>query len=71
MKHLKQIVKSVGKLNKKSIMVFIFGERIEGEKLTEPVKFPIRDIVRYEFEQWCKEFNVSTVHNRKSVHFNN
>jgi hypothetical protein len=70
MKKLNEIVKGVSKLNPKSIMIFIFGERANGEKPTEPKKFDERPLVQKEFEKWCKEFNVSTVHNRNIVHFN-
>jgi hypothetical protein len=71
MKQLKQIVNGVTKINKKSIMTFIYGERVKGEKIPEPGKFPERPLIQKEFEKWCNEFNVSTVHNRSIVHFNN
>jgi hypothetical protein len=54
----------------KSLVKLFFGERIKGEKLPIPRKFPERKFEQKDFEQWCNEFNVTCVHNRVIVHIN-
>lgn len=54
---------------KKLIKTFIFGERVKGEIPTEPKKFPERPLIYEDFEKWCKEYNVTMLHNRSIIDF--
>lgn len=48
------------------IKTFIFGKVKEGEKLPKPKTFPERGIDKH-YEQWCKEFRVGMLYDRKIV----
>jgi hypothetical protein len=62
MKNLKQKIQT-------TLEHLFFGERVQGEKLPIPKKFPERKFIQKEFEEWCREFNVTCTHNKKVVHF--
>ena len=54
---------------KKISLKIVYGERIEGEKILLPRKFPERNLIGYEFENWCKEYNVTIMYNKNRVYF--
>jgi hypothetical protein len=54
----------------RTLTKLFFGNSIKGEKLKEPKRFPEREFIQKEFEQWCNEFKVTCSHNRIIVHLN-
>lgn len=54
----------------KRLIEFIFGVRVEGEKLS-PFRAPqVREIDFNDYQEWCKEFNVGCRTDRRNlVHF--
>ena len=54
----------------KKINSLIFGERVQGEKLPVPTPIKERPLNTKDFEKWCKEFNVSMLHDRKTIYLN-
>lgn len=54
---------------KKLFIYLIYGKRITGEKPTIPRKFPERTLIVNDFENWCKEFNVTIMYNKNCVFF--
>ena len=54
---------------KKLFIKLIYGERIKGEKPTIPKKLSERTLIVDDFENWCKEFNVSVLHNKSRVYY--
>jgi hypothetical protein len=55
---------------KKKLKQLLFGERVKGEKLPPIKPFKERDFDSKDFYKWCKELNVSVLHNRKPIHLN-
>lgn len=53
------------------IKVFIFGERIKGEKLPPFKQIKERPFDEKDFFKWCKELNVSSLHGRQIIHIDN
>lgn len=51
------------------IKEFVFGVRVQGEKLPEPPPIKERWLDPQEYQQWCKEFHVSMLHGRTIPHF--
>jgi len=54
----------------KMIKQLLFGEPIKGEKLPKVVPPKERPMNTKDFAQWCKEFNVSMLHDKKIIHIN-
>ena len=52
------------------IKQLILGERVKGEKLPKVVPPKERPMNSKDFTEWCKEFNVSMLHDRKEIHIN-
>jgi hypothetical protein len=42
------------------VITLVFGIRATGEKLSEPRKFPIRNVTETECNQWANEFKVGS-----------
>jgi hypothetical protein len=55
---------------KKKLKQLLLGERIKGEKLSPIKPFKERIFDAEDFHKWCKEMNVSLLHNRKPVYLN-
>jgi hypothetical protein len=55
---------------KKKIQLLIFGQRVKGEKLSPIKPFKERPFNTEDFYKWCKELNVSVLHNRKPIYLN-
>jgi hypothetical protein len=55
---------------KKKLKKLIFGERIKGEKLPPIKPFKERPFNTEDFYKWCKELNVSMLHDRKPTYLN-
>jgi hypothetical protein len=44
----------------KKLLELFFGVRCEGEPINEPEPKPIRDLITEEYNEWCREFRVSS-----------
>lgn len=53
----------------KIIKEFIFGVRVQGERLPEPKKPKERPLDPNGFHKWCRELHVSMLYDRKNPHF--
>ena len=51
------------------IKVLIFGERIKGEKLPPLKPLKERPMNQKDYQKWCQELRVSSMHGKKIVHF--
>ena len=52
------------------IKQLLFGEPIKGEKLSKIVLPKERPMNTKDFALWCKEFNVSMLYDKKTIHIN-
>ena len=55
---------------KEKLKSLIFGQRVKGEKLLPIKPFKERAFDAEDFHKWCKELNVSMLHNRKPIYLN-
>jgi hypothetical protein len=54
----------------KKVFEFLFGVRVEGEKLPTLKPLNVREMNFSEYQQWCTEFNVGCRTDRTNlVHF--
>lgn len=52
------------------IKKILFGERVKGEKLPPLKPLKERPMDEKDFYKWCKELNVSSLHDRKPIYLN-
>ena len=52
------------------IKVFIFGHRVQGEKISEP-KLPKERPLDSNYIKWCQEFNVSSRYGHRGSFYQN
>jgi len=52
------------------IKKLIFGEPIKGEKLPKAVPPRERPMNTKDFANWCREFNVSLLYDKRTIHIN-
>jgi hypothetical protein len=53
------------------IKIFVFGERIKGEKLPPLKPIKERPFNEKDFFNWCEQLNVSRLHGRQIIHIDN
>jgi hypothetical protein len=53
----------------KKFKEFVFGVRVEGEKLRAPKPIKERPLDYIDYMKWCKEFRVGMLSDRKVSHF--
>jgi hypothetical protein len=54
---------------KQKIHQILFGSPIKGEKLNKPTFRTIQASMKMEFNEWCKQIQVSILHDKASRRF--